>query len=259
MTLHYEPAEAIAHLSKADKKLAKLIAKAGDFDIQPDPLQSLFEGLLRTIIYQQLAGAAAATIHGRVVALLPSAKTKKPQAVLDLPEEDLRGAGLSANKLKSVRDLATKTLDGTVPKLAALRKMPDEEILQRLTSVRGIGEWTVHMLLMFQLGRPDVLPIGDYGVRKGFMLVYKTDDLPKPKQMTEHAERWRPYRSVASWYMWRAVDLHGGKMVLPKSDDQQQKSTGKKAPKKTSGKSAKTTTRKTVKKKTQAKTARGKK
>ncbi len=124
-----------------------------------------------------------------------------------MPEKKLRGAGLSQNKMLAVKDLAAKTLDGTVPPLAKLKKMPDEEILERLLQVRGIGPWTVEMLLIFRLGRPDVLPVSDYGVRKGFMLTYRKPDLPTPKELLAHGERWRPYRSIASWYMWRAVDL----------------------------------------------------
>lgn len=247
MKLQDHAAEAVKHLTAADKRLAKLIAKAGPPDIKWSEQERPFDGLLRTIVFQQLAGAAAAKIHGRVVELLPKAKTKRPQALLDLPDSDLRGAGLSANKLKSVQDLAVKTVDGTVPTLARLRKMSDEEVLERLTAVRGIGEWTVHMLLMFQLGRPDVLPVGDYGVRKGFMIVYKTDDLPKPKHMAEHAERWRPYRSVASWYMWRAVDLAGKKMVLPKAEGKK-RATPTRTKKKAAGK--RTTAKRPAKKNT---------
>jgi DNA-3-methyladenine glycosylase II len=139
---------------------------------------------------------------------------------LETPDDKLRGAGLSRNKLASVKDLAAKTLDGTVPTLARLTRMDDAEILERLVQVRGIGPWTVEMLLIFRLGRPDVLPVSDFGVRKGFMLTYGTRDLPKPKEMLAQGECWRPYRSVASWYMWRAVDLAqksgaNGKLVLP--------------------------------------------
>ncbi len=249
MKLQDHAEEAVEHLTAADKRLAKLIAKAGPPDIKWSEQERPFDGLLRTIVYQQLAGAAAAKIHGRVVDLLPKAKTKRPQALLDLPEDDLRGAGLSANKLKSVRDLAEKTVDGTVPTLSRLHKMSDQEVLERLTAVRGIGEWTVHMLLMFQLGRPDVLPVGDYGVQKGFMLTYKTDELPKPKQMIAHAEKWRPYRSVASWYMWRAVDLAGGKMVLPKAE-------AKKAAKKPASKKSKSRPKNSTPKKRKSSTAR---
>jgi DNA-3-methyladenine glycosylase II len=139
-----------------------------------------------------------------------------PQALLDTPEEMLRAAGVSGNKVKALRDLAARTLDGTVPTHAAIRRMSDEEILERLTQVRGIGAWTVEMLLIFRLGRPDILPVTDFGVRKGFALTFQrvpktravtAADLPKPEIMIKRAKRWAPYRSVASWYMWRACDL----------------------------------------------------
>jgi DNA-3-methyladenine glycosylase II len=120
----------------------------------------------------------------------------------------LRAAGLSAAKLAALKDLAAKTLDGTVPTLPRLRRMEDEQIIEHLTEVRGIGRWTVEMLLMSRLGRPDVLPVGDFAVRKGFQLTYDLEEMPKPKALTEYGERWRPFRSVASWYMWEAVGLH---------------------------------------------------
>jgi DNA-3-methyladenine glycosylase II len=134
----------------------------------------------------------------------------RPEDILGAPEEALRGAGLSGAKLAALKDLAAKTADGTVPTLARLRGMADEEIVERLTQVRGIGRWTVEMLLMFRLGRPDVLPVGDFAVRKGFALAYGLDESPKPKELLEYGERWRPYRSVASWYMWRAAELPAG-------------------------------------------------
>lgn len=255
MTLTYEPAAALAHLRASDKHLARLIERSGDFSLRIDPLQSTFEALMRAIIFQQLAGAAASTIHGRVVQLLPKATSKWPAAILSLPDEQLRGAGLSANKLLALRDLAAKTGDGTVPTVARLRKMPDEEILERLTSVRGIGEWTVHMLLMFRLGRGDVLPTGDYGVRKGFMLVYGLDDLPKPTEMHRHAEAWRPFRSVASWYMWRAVDLAGKQAILRKKKPAADKTAGKKSAAKKSVATKNAVTQKAAAGKKQAKAA----
>jgi len=156
-------------------------------------------------VYQQLAGKAAATIFGRVKALGASGFVT-PQEILLLDETKLRGAGLSRQKIAAVKDLAAKTLDGTVPPLAALRRMSEVEIHERLVQVRGIGEWSVQMFLMFRLGRPDVLPILDLGIRKGFQHVYGLANIPKPQAILEHGERWRPYRSIASWYLWRAVD-----------------------------------------------------
>ena len=145
----------------------------------------------------------------RVLLLFGKSKLD-PHDIISAPLESLRGAGLSAAKTAAIRDLAAKTLDGTVPSLARLRRMTDEEIIERLIEVRGIGRWTVEMLLMFRLGRPDVLPVGDYAVRKGFALVYGLKEMPKPKELMEYGERWRPFRSVASWYMWRALELPEG-------------------------------------------------
>src|SRR5258708_2588431 len=215
MTLAYDPAAALAHLSAADRRMARLIERAGPFALQVEALHSPFQSLLRAIVYQQLSGKAAATILGRVTTLFPR-RRPQPQLLLDLDEASLRSAGLSRNKVAAVRDLAAKTIDGTVPTLAALRRLGDDEIIARLTEVRGIGRWTVEMMLMFRLGRGDVLPVADLGVRKGFQLTYGRAvptgragglELPMPKALLAFGERWRPYRSVASWYLYRAVDL----------------------------------------------------
>ena len=202
----YDPEEAVGYLSSVDATLGSLIQRAGAFKMEHRRLHNPFEALSRNIIYQQLHGNAAAAIHGRVLAL--SGKKKlHPRDILDASEDNLRGAGLSGAKLAALRDLAAKTLDGTVPTLARLRRMSDEEIIAHLTQVRGIGRWTVEMLLMSRLGRPDVLPVGDFAVRKGFQLTYDLAEMPKPKALAEYGERWRPFRSVASWYMWQAVGL----------------------------------------------------
>jgi DNA-3-methyladenine glycosylase II len=205
----YDPEEAVRHLRSADAVLANLMERAGPFALKIRKLHDPFEALARNIVFQQLHGKAAEAIHARVVALFGGGKLR-PEEILGAKEELLRGAGLSAAKLAALRDLAAKTLDGTVPTLARMRRMTDEEIVERLTQVRGIGRWTVEMLLMFRLGRADVLPVGDFAVRKGFALAYKLAESPKPKDLTEYGERWRPYRSVASWYMWRAVVLPAG-------------------------------------------------
>lgn len=205
--LAFDPDVALAALCRADKRLAKIIRRAGPFTMRPQKMHSPFDTLLRAIVNQQLSGKAAATILGRVHALFPTGPKTKPDAYLETADNALRGAGLSRAKVASVKDLAAKSLDGTVPTLARLQKMADAEILERLVQVRGIGVWSVEMLLIFRLGRPDVLPISDLGVRRGFMLTYGHDEMPKPKALLDHGERWRPYRSVASWYLWRAVDL----------------------------------------------------
>ena len=207
MSLKYDPKEAVAELGRLDKKLARLIRKVGPCTLSPPKMQSPFQALARSIIYQQLSGKAAGTIHSRVEALFPRRKGLKPQDILDSPDDELRSAGVSRNKIAALKDLSAKTFDGTVPTLAKLKQMEDEEIIERLVQVRGIGQWTVEMLLIFRLGRPDVLPVNDLGVRKGFSITYKTRDLPAPSDLLEYGERWRPWRSVASWYLWRANEL----------------------------------------------------
>lgn len=211
MPFSFDVTQATQTLSKADKLLAKLIRQAGPCTLDPETLRSPFDALARAIIYQQLSGKAAATIFGRVQALFPRRRRLHPEDLVQVDEQLLRTAGCSRAKALAIKDLAAKTLDGTVPSMAKLQKMDDAEILSRLVAVRGIGPWTVEMLLMFRLGRPDVLPATDLGVRKGFMLTYGLSEMPAAAHLLEHAERWRPYRSIASWYMWRAVDLHRAK------------------------------------------------
>src|ERR1039457_5708378 len=199
--LPFDPVEAVAHLKAADPKLGALIDRAGPFALRLVPAPSPFESLLESIIYQQLHGKAAATIHRRVREYFGGDPT--PQLILDTPDEPLR-------------DRAARTPGGTVPSHAAIRRMPDADIVERLTEVRGIGPWTVEMLLIFRMGRPDVLPATDYGVRKGYALTFQrlpktrplaAEDLPKPDVLFKRGKRWAPFRSVASWYLWRACDL----------------------------------------------------
>jgi 3-methyladenine DNA glycosylase/8-oxoguanine DNA glycosylase len=206
MSMTYDLSSAVRHLCAADTKLGVLIERVGPCTLKPRVEHSIFYSLLRSIIYQQLAGKAAAAILGRVDALFPGHRWVVPGDILDAPDELLRSAGLSRNKMAALRDLAAKTVDGTVPTLAQTRRMTDEEIIERLVTIRGIGQWTVEMLLIFRLGRPDVLPVDDYGVRKGFKATFKTRKLPTKQQLLRRGERWRPYRSVASWYMWRAAE-----------------------------------------------------
>ena len=212
--LQYDPCKAAAHLAKLDRRLARIIKQAGPCTIAPPRLQSPFELLSKAIVYQQLSRKAAATIFSRVHALYPRSRVLKASAVIDTPDDVLRRCGMSAAKVAAIKDLAAKTLDGTVPNLAKLRRLSDQEIIDRLVSVRGIGIWTVEMLLIFQLGRPDVLPVGDLGVRKGFMLTYQREAMPSPKELLTHGESWRPFRSVASWYLWRSLDLQNGQKLL---------------------------------------------
>jgi 3-methyladenine DNA glycosylase/8-oxoguanine DNA glycosylase len=204
--LGFDKEAAIAHLSDRDAKLGALIAKVGPLALVTEETRSTFEALAKAIVYQQLHGKAAATIFARVGALHPRGRLR-PESLLALEETALRGAGLSRNKMLALRDLATRTLAGTVPDVPRLHAMSDEDIVEQLAAVRGIGRWTVQMLLIFRLGRPDVLPVDDFGVRHGFNLAYRKRALPTPKELARYGERWRPYRTVASWYLWRAVDL----------------------------------------------------
>jgi DNA-3-methyladenine glycosylase II len=200
-------AAGIQHLSASDPRLADLIARAKPFAPRAAVLVRPFDALAESIAYQQLSGKAAATIWGRVRTLYGRRKWLDPKQVLATPDETLRAAGLSGSKTAAVKDLATKTLEGTVPSGPALAKMSDDEIIERLTQVRGIGRWTVEMLLLFELGRLDVWPVTDLGVQKGYAKTFGKRKLPNPRQLQKAGEKWRPYRSVAAWYFWRALDL----------------------------------------------------
>ncbi|HSS16661.1 MAG TPA: DNA-3-methyladenine glycosylase 2 family protein [Candidatus Dormibacteraeota bacterium] len=193
-------------LRASHPRMAELIARSRRYNITPVVTIRPFDALAESIAYQQLSGKAAATIFGRVRALYPKRKWLDPEQLLATPDETLRAAGLSRAKTAALKDLAAKTIDGTVPAGRALIRMSDDEIITRLTAVRGIGRWTVEMLLLFDLGRPDVWPVDDYGVQKGFAKTFGRRKLPTPKQLMKFGEKWRPYRSVAAWYFWRALD-----------------------------------------------------
>jgi len=205
--LGIDSARAVQHLRHADSKLAALMDRVGPFRLELKETHSSFAMLSEAIVYQQLTGKAAATIFGRFKAFYPCRRFPKPAEVLATPDAKLRESGLSRAKALALKDLAEKVQSGVVPPVAVLRRMSDEDIVERLTAVRGIGRWTVEMLLIFRLGRPDVLPTGDYGVRKAFALVFRKRALPSPSALARHGERWRPYRTVASWYLWRALDV----------------------------------------------------
>lgn len=195
-----EPARALA---ASDPVLARVIDCVGPSTLEPTGELDLFQALLRSIIFQQLHGKAATAIHARVIALMPEANASALQA---LPDASLRAAGLSANKLLAVRDLASKTLEGTVPPITMAAKLSDDALIECLTQVRGIGPWTVQMLMIFYLGRPDVMPTSDFGIRKAFGLLYRRGRPVTPAAILRHSKRWRPYRSLASWYLWRSLD-----------------------------------------------------
>jgi 3-methyladenine DNA glycosylase/8-oxoguanine DNA glycosylase len=207
--LPFDQEEAHAFLSRTDERLARVIQQVGKFQFVLDQCDSVYESLFEAIAYQSISGKAAATIFARVQALGSNRNCPTPQEILRMRTQTLRKAGLSNAKILAVKDLAQKTIDGIVPTLAEAEKMSDEELVERLTSVRGIGAWTVEMFLIFRLGRPDVLPIHDYGVQKGFALTYRKRRIPKPNELLKFGQRWRPWRTVASWYMWRAVQLAG--------------------------------------------------
>ncbi len=189
-----------------DPHLGRIIDACGNIKLEIQRRRSPFEFLLRSIIFQQLSGKAAGTIHGRLLALFPM-KRPTPQRVLRLQPQKFRNTGVSGNKERAIRDLARHARDGLVPGFTALTRMSDEEIIETLTAIHGIGRWTVEMLLIFQLGSPDVLPVDDLGVRKGFAMMRGKKTLPTPKQLARAASKWQPYRSIGSWYCWRATEM----------------------------------------------------
>lgn len=208
-TLHapFDPAPALAEIAAADPEFGAAMRRVGPVVRHAERRGTPFQALLRSIVYQQLSGKAAGTIHGRVCALFPKA-TPTPERLAELKPEQLRAAGLSRAKTLAVHDLAAKALDGTVPAtIVGMRRLDEEEIVRRLTAVRGVGRWTVEMFLMFRLGRPDVLPVTDLGIQKGFAVAFGKRKLPSPAQLFRRGERWRPWRTVASWYLWSLADL----------------------------------------------------
>jgi DNA-3-methyladenine glycosylase II len=209
MNLPFDLAVAMAHLSSKDEKLAALIAETAQFRTDMHAAESPYEALLESIAYQSISGKAAATIFNRIKALGTGGRPPTPQQMLKLRKQSLRKAGLSAAKIQAMKDLAAKTIAGVVPTREQAVAMSDEELVERLVSVRGIGVWTVEMFLIFNLGRPDVLPIHDLGVKKGWSVTYGKKHMPKPKELLAFGEQWRPYRTIASWYMWRAFERAG--------------------------------------------------
>lgn len=200
--------EALKYLRDACPHMERLITTHGACTLTPAPDRSPFQTLVNAVANQQLHARAAQTILTRFRGLFggrfPTAK-----ALVKVSDEDMRGVGFSRAKVAAIRDIAAKCLDGTVPSAKAIEAMTDEEIIERLTSIRGVGRWTVEMLLIFKLGRPDVLPADDYGVRTGFQRVANLDALPAPKEIRLYGERWSPHATTAAWYLWRAADGKG--------------------------------------------------
>lgn len=200
-------AKAASHLAKIDPDLGRVIAATGPVKLVPDEERTPFYALLLAIAHQQLSGRAAETIMGRFHGLFPNVAHPAPDAVLAVADDALRGVGFSRPKVRYIKDLAQQSLAGVVPSHHEITALSDEELIERLTQIKGIGRWTVEMLLIFKLGRMDVLPAHDLGIQKGFALTYRKRKHPKPEAILKHGERWRPYRTIASWYLWRAVDL----------------------------------------------------
>lgn len=194
------------HLSKHDPVLRRLIREHGKCDLVPEKRRPPFQSLVMAVAHQQLNGTAANTILTRFKKLFPGRKFPRPEDLAEVSDEQIRAAGFSFAKIKAIRDIAEKTLNGTVPTSRQIVKLSDDEIVARLTEVRGVGRWTVEMLLIFQLARPDVLPADDFGVRSGFRIAYKMREMPTVKELLAFGEKWRPHRTTAAWLLWCAAD-----------------------------------------------------
>jgi DNA-3-methyladenine glycosylase II len=198
---------ALRHLRRVDPVMAQLIRRAGPHAVRPERGAGAYEALVQAVAHQQLTGKAARTILGRFYALYGGDCCPDPARLAATPDEQLRGCGFSRAKTAALKDIAARALDGTIPARRALARMKDEAIIERLVAARGVGRWTVEMFLMFTLGRQDVLPVDDYGIRLGYKIAYGRRTLPKPRVLAKLGARWAPYRTTASWYLWRAVDL----------------------------------------------------
>jgi len=194
------------HLAKSDPVMRRLIREHGPCDLVPEKRRPPFQSLVLAVAHQQLNGTAANTILTRFKKLFPGRKFPHPEDLAKVTDAQIRACGFSFAKIKSIRDIAKKTLSGVVPSSRRIVKLSDDEIVARLTEVCGVGRWTVEMLLIFQLGRPDVLPAGDFGVRTGFRIAYKKRGLPDPKELLAFGEKWRPHRTTAAWFLWCAAD-----------------------------------------------------
>jgi DNA-3-methyladenine glycosylase II len=198
---------ALKHLAAVDPVMRDLIRRIGPCGLKPETRRSPFQSLVQAVAHQQLNGTAAGTILSRFKQLFPGRRFPFAQDVAAVTDDQIRACGFSRAKIAAIRDIATKTLDGTIPTSRQIAKLSDDEIITRLTEARGVGRWTVEMLLIFQLGREDVLPVDDFGVRSGFRIAYKKRAMPKARALLAFGEKWRPHRTTAAWYLWRAVDL----------------------------------------------------
>jgi DNA-3-methyladenine glycosylase II len=232
------------HLSTYCKRFAGVVSKHEPYPTKFEKQNDPYRALIRAVVFQQLSGKAAQTIHGRVLALFADKEHPEPEDILGASDDALRGAGLSRQKIAALRDISQKRLDGIIPEARALSKLSDDEIIERLTAARGVGRWTVEMYLMFTLGRPDILPVDDLGVRKGAEKLYSRSFTPK--ELAAYGERWTPHRSAAAWHLWRIADT-----LTPERSP-----TKKKATKKIAKKPAKKTAKKALAKKKTAKKAK---
>ncbi len=198
---------ALRHLASSDPVMRRLIRETGPCRLEPETRRPPFQSLVQAVAHQQLHSTAAGNILTRFKKLFPGRRFPRPKDLANVTDKEIRACGFSFAKIASIRDITEKTLNGVVPSSRQIAKLSDDEIVERLTEVRGVGRWTAEMLLIFQLGRPDVLPADDFGVRNGFRLAYKKRQMPKPKALLAFGERWKPYRTTAAWYLWRAVDL----------------------------------------------------
>jgi 3-methyladenine DNA glycosylase/8-oxoguanine DNA glycosylase len=205
--LQFEWDRAVEHLRRRDRKFRTVIDQLGGRRLEIRRARTPFQALVRSIVYQQISGRAAAAIHARLIGLFPGTDRVTAGRLLALSDAQIRGAGISEAKLKALRDLATRVSMRQLPSYNRMLQLEDDEIVEALTQVRGIGRWSAEMLLIFHLGRPDVLPVGDLGVRRGFSLIHGLNEMPGPDELRDLALPWKPYRSVGSWYCWRAVEL----------------------------------------------------
>ena len=197
---------ALKHLAEVDPLMGELIREIGPCRLAPERRRQPFHSLVQAVAHQQLHGTAANNILGRFQKLFPGRKFPRAEDLATVTDEQMRACGFSFAKIRAIRDIAEKTLSGVVPTSREIVKLTDEEIIERLTAVRGVGRWTVEMLLIFQLGRENVLPVDDFGVRSGFQHAYKKRSMPKPKALRKFGKRWHPHATTAAWYLWRAAD-----------------------------------------------------
>ena len=209
-------AAALKHLSAVDPVMKRLIREHGPCKLGHEPWRSPFQSLVQAVAHQQLHGTAAENILGRFKKLFPKRRFPRPEDLANVTDGQIRACGFSHAKIRAIRDIAEKVLAGTIPSSREIEKLSDEAIVERLTQARGVGRWTVEMLLIFQLGREDVLPVDDFGVRNGFRIAYKKREMPKPKDLLKFGARWRPHATTVAWYLWRAANATQKKQ--PKTD-----------------------------------------